>query len=268
MYSKLIGSTTPGLFIILVDQSDSMGDPYTERNKAEFAALAVNRTIYEILELCMEGEKIKDRCHIAAIGYGAQTEMLMGGRPSEIENPLHGYANYARKMSDGAGGLVDVEQRLPIWVKPAHSNGTPMAAAFTLAADLIQAWTRENPDNFPPIVFNITDGQPDDADATKAEAQRVSSLGTSDGRTLVYNCHIGTGTPEIKLPANTDALTNPGAQLLYDISSVIPQELFFLAERAGLTPQAGSRGLCMNATPETLIKLLTFGTAGPVTHMR
>ena len=153
MYSKLIGSNSPGLFIILVDQSDSMGEPYIEKNKAEFAALAVNRTIYEILESCMAGERIKDRCHISVIGYGAKTEMVVGGMPSEIKNPSHGYQTYKRSVSDGAGGLVDIEQNLPIWVKPVHSNGTPMAEAFGLAADLIQAWTRENPDNFPPVVF-------------------------------------------------------------------------------------------------------------------
>ena len=75
MYSKLIGSNSPGLFIILVDQSESMADPYADKNKAEFAALAVNRTIYEILESCMAGQKIKDRCHITVIGYGVKTGM-------------------------------------------------------------------------------------------------------------------------------------------------------------------------------------------------
>src|SRR5438132_3369622 len=194
MYSKLIGSNSPGLFIILVDQSESMADTYADKNKAEFAALAVNRIIYEILESCMAGQKIKDRCHITVIGYGVKTGMIVGGLPSEIKDPPHGYEKLTRKVSDGAGGLVDVEQSLPIWVKPTHGNGTPMAKAFAVAADLIQAWTRENPSNFPPVVFNITDGVPDDPEAAKKEAQRVAGFSTSDGDVLVYNCHVGTGT--------------------------------------------------------------------------
>ena len=90
MYSKLIGTPSPGFFVILLDQSDSMKEKYTDSNKAEFAALAVNRTIYEILGSCRAGEKMKDRCHLTVIGYGEKTELIIGGRPSEIENPPHG----------------------------------------------------------------------------------------------------------------------------------------------------------------------------------
>jgi len=70
MYSKLIGASSPGLFVILVDQSGSMQEGYGASNKAEFAALAVNRTIYEIVASCRKGEKVSDRCHITVIGYG------------------------------------------------------------------------------------------------------------------------------------------------------------------------------------------------------
>src|SRR5258708_4742285 len=96
MYSKQIGSTSPGLFVILVDQSGSMNDPYAEKdktikNKAEFAASAVNRTIAEILESCLVGEKMKDRCHIAVIGYGEKTQVVAGGLPSQIQDPPYGY---------------------------------------------------------------------------------------------------------------------------------------------------------------------------------
>jgi uncharacterized protein YegL len=261
MYSKLIGSNSPGLLVILVDQSQSMADPYADKNKAEFAALAVNRTIYEILESCMSGEKIKDRCHISVIGYGEKTEMIVGGMPSEIKNPSHGHETYKRKISDGAGGLVDVEQSLPIWVKARSANGTPMAEAFGLASDLIEPWTRENLENFPPVVFNITDGEPNDKSAAKEAAAKVAGFKTTDGSVVVYNCHIGTGTPEIKLPATDASLTEPGARLLFEMSTIIPTELFPLAQNAGLNPQQGSRGFCMNATPETFIKLLTFGSA-------
>jgi hypothetical protein len=261
MYSKQVGSNSPGLFVILVDQSESMRDDYVGKKKAEFAALAVNRTIYEILESCMSGEEIKDRCHIAVIGYGARTEIIVGGRPSEIKDPPHGFETLKRKVSDGAGGLVEVEQNFPIWVRATYENGTPMTEAFALAAELIQAWISENPTNFPPVVFNITDGQPNPPqEAAKAEAQRVASFRTTDGNVLVYNCHIGTGTPELTLPASGASLGEPGAQLLYDMSSVVPQELFPLARNAGLSPEAGSRGFCMNATPETFIKLLSFGS--------
>ena len=55
MYSKQIGSNSPTLIVILIDQSDSMKDPYADSTKASFAALAVNKTIAEIIDNCLEG---------------------------------------------------------------------------------------------------------------------------------------------------------------------------------------------------------------------
>jgi len=237
-----------------------MDEHYGESNKADFAALAVNRTIYEIVASCRKGEKISDRCHITVIGYGEKTELIVGGRASQIEKPPHGTCPVRKKVSDGAGGLVDINWDLGIWVQPKAGNGTPMQDAFNLAADLVVAWTTENPDNFPPIVFNISDGAPNEAGATRAAATRLAGLGTTDGRVLIYNCHIGTGTPEIKLPASAAALPDENARLLFDMSSVIPAELLPIAQNAGLTPQAGSRGLIINASPEALTKLLVFGS--------
>ena len=260
MYSQLIGSNHPGLFIVLIDQSESMADSYAGTNKAIFAARAVNRTIYEILDNCMAGEKMKDRCHITVIGYGKTTEMILGGLPSEIKEPPHGKEILKKRISDGAGGLVEVDDTLGVWVRPTHGNGTPMAKAFEMAAALVQAWTRDNPDNFPPVVFNITDGVPDDADAAKQAAQRLAGFDTSDGKVLIFNCHLGNGTMKSELPASGASLTEPGAQLLFEMSSVLPEQLFKVAQNAGLAPQEGSRAFGMNAEPEFFIKLLAFGS--------
>lgn len=260
MYQKLIGTSSPGLFVILVDQSGSMVERYDNSTRAEFAALAVNRTIYEIIASCRKGEKVVDRCHLTVIGYGERTELILSGCPSQIENPPHGTMSLMRKVSDGAGGLLDVEMKLGVWVQPKAGNGTPMEAALGLAADLVEAWTRDNPDNFPPVVINISDGEPQDAAATRAAAQRLASYGTSDGRVLIYNCHIGTGGTEIRLPSSNNGLPDANARLLYDISSVIPDSLLPLAQQAGLSPQPGARGLMVNASPEALTKLLVFGS--------
>ena len=65
MYQKLIGTSSPGLFVILVDQSGSMVERYDNSTRAEFAALAVNRTIYEIIASCRKGEKVVDHLSLA-----------------------------------------------------------------------------------------------------------------------------------------------------------------------------------------------------------
>lgn len=269
-YSNVpIGTPNPALFVILVDQSESMDEPYTSSNKATFAALAVNRCVYEILGACRAGAVIKDRCHIIIIGYGASTQLLVGGRASEVEQRSIGHETYKRSVPDGAGGLVEKDQQLPIWVKPTAKNGTPMEDALQLAGELVEAWARDNPKNFPPIVFNVTDGKPNKADETIEAARRLSGLGTTDGNVLLINCHIADKPgSEIKFPTNASGLVEPGASLLFEISSVIPSPLLAAAQSAGLEPKTNSRLFVMNAAADTFIKLLRFGTLDSLSRQR
>lgn len=174
--------------------------------------------------------------------------------------PPHGIKIFKKMVADGAGGLIEIDWGLGIWVQPEHNNGTPMEDAFKLAAELVEVWTRDNPDSFPPIVINISDGEPNDPAASRQEAERIAGFHTSDGNVLIYNCHIGTHTPEIKLPASEAVLPDANSRLLFYMSSIIPQELVPLAQMGGLTTQPGSRGLIINATPEALTKLLVFAS--------
>jgi uncharacterized protein YegL len=263
MYQKLpIGTNQPGLIVLLVDQSQSMTDPYGGTSKQDFAALAVNRCIYEIMNACRSGEIIKDRCHIGVIGYGQNTDLLLGGRPSELGKEIKRTQVFKRKVPDGAGGLAEIEQKLPFWIEPGAQNGTPMEKGFDLVADLAQAWISENPHNFPPVVINITDGEPNNVAKAEASARNLLSLRTSDGTVLLLNAHIADSAgQEITLPNNEDGLPNEYARLLFRISSVLPEPMVNAAKNAGFAPDPGARGFVMNAGAETLTKLLVFGSA-------
>jgi len=263
MYTKLpLGTSNPGLLILLIDQSGSMSEPYANTTKATFAALAVNRCIYDIILSCSAGEVVKDRLHLAVIGYGEKTEVIVAGRASEIFSQVRRTEIISRKEPDGAGGLVEIKLTLPVWVEPSAGNGTPTEEAFDLASELIEAWVRENPDNFPPLVINITDGIPNDAVSAANSAGRLMRLSTSDGNTLLLNAHIGdSGEPEINLPSDAEALPGENARFLFGISSVLPAPLFAAARNSAFWPQPGARGFIMNAGPETFTKLLVFGSA-------
>lgn len=221
----------------------------------------------------MAGEKIKDRCHIGVIGYGTSdpsgASLLVAGRASEIQGQVKREERLKKKEPDGAGGLVEVEHIQPIWVEAEAIAMTPMDAGFHLAAELVEAWTRDNPNNFPPIVINVTDGVPNDEKAARDAAQRLMGFGTTDGTTLIFNAHIGDEhSGEIKLPASEAGLPNQYARFLYDISSPIPPTLTAAAELAFETKlPAGSRGFVMNAGAETLTKLIVFGST-PMTSTR
>jgi hypothetical protein len=219
------------------------------------------RKSYAILNACKSGESIKDRCHIGVIGYGKVTEVLVGGKPSELEALVKRIQVLKKKVPDGAGGLTEIDQKLPIWVEARADNGTPMERAFDLATQLIQAWISENPHNFPPIVINITDGEPNNRSQAETAARRLLSLATSDGNVLLLNAHIAdAAAQEIKLPSDENGLPNDFARLLYQISSVLPKPMLDAAFNAGFAPSPAARGLIVNASAETLTNLIAFGS--------
>ena len=62
-------SATPGLLIILVDQSGSMMKNYDGNDsRTQFAAKAVNRVINTIIQKNFDGKQPKNRCFITVIG--------------------------------------------------------------------------------------------------------------------------------------------------------------------------------------------------------
>ncbi|HEV3052061.1 MAG TPA: hypothetical protein VGX50_17255 [Longimicrobium sp.] len=232
------------------------------RQKAHVAADAVNDLINELQERCQAGETIKDRCAVGVIGYGARVHGLANGVISELaNNPRR--TQTVQKVLQGCEGLVTVTQQKPIWVEPAAENGTPMAEAFSLAADLIASqWLPEHADSFPPVVINVTDGAPSDQAAAHKEALRLRSLATSDGNVLVFSAHISTaGSSEILLPDSPHGLPDDTARFLFDVTSPVPDEMAREAAKAGFEPRPGSRGFVFNASADTLIRLITFGSS-------
>lgn len=265
-YAKKIGTDNPGVIVLLIDQSASMADAASDgKPKAEHAALAVNRVIYEIQEASQAGASIKPRCMVGIVGYGADVGAVASGMINDLAANPKRVEKLKRKEPDGAGGLVEVEFNMPIWVDPVADNGTPMAEAFAEAHRVLSnGWLPSHPDSFPPIVINITDGEPNDDAAAAAEARRLMSLQTSDGGVLLFNVHVSANgkAGETALPSSDAGLADAYARFLFDISSPLPDALVAEAEKVGFAPQPGARGFIFNATPESLIKLLTFGSSG------
>jgi len=263
-YNKVpIGTSNPGLTMILVDQSYSMRDAYGAGQKKDVAAMAVNRVIYEIVLACQSGEKIKDRIYMAVIGYGDNIDVLIEGKISEIaENPID-TKEIMKKEPDGAGGLVEVKTIMPIWIKPKAENGTPMGHAFDVAHRVADNWIQKNSDNFPPIVINISDGEPNDPDHTRDAALRLMDIQTNDGKLLMLNAHISDlNAGEVLLPNSDVGLHDEYAKFLFEISSELPQTLIDAAINVGFSPPENARGFLFNAGAENLIKLLHFGSLG------
>ncbi|MBD2665400.1 hypothetical protein B6N60_02773 [Richelia sinica FACHB-800] len=263
MYQEQLSSSKPGFIVILIDQSGSMSDAYGGSTKANFAALAVNRVIAEIITACTVGDDIRDRCYVAVVGYGSRVSVLFLDKISDLaKNP--NTTTVKKKVSDGAGGLVEVDEVVRVFVNPIANGSTNMAEAFKQAYQGVEKFIANNPNSFPPIVINITDGEPDDLDSAAAKAKKLAQLKTTDGNVIIMNAHIDTvSAGKIELPnINTGFSGNKFANFLFDISSVLPENLSTRAKDVGFNVQPGSRGFVFNADAETLIRILNFGSLG------
>ncbi len=280
-YSQLLNSENPGYILILIDQSGSMGGSFggsTGGSKAVECAKAVNSVLQELGLNSTKGSKIKNRCDISVLSYGASGNQaknaFLGNLASksvvtmqELLQNCPKLDTEKREIDDGDGGRVEVEEQFPIWIDPVASGGTPMAAAFEMAYNLVDSWVQSHQASFPPTVINITDGAPDSQTDAQNAASKLSKIGTSDGTTLILNAHISEGkAARVELPSSPSELP-PGdgnAKFLFDISSELPPVLLERAMGAGYNLTAGARGFVYNADAQTMIKLLNIGSIGSI----
>jgi hypothetical protein len=266
-YTAEISRANPTCFLFLIDQSKSMlkpmaGDP--TRTKAEAVADAVNNLLYTLSLRCVWGNSVFDRFHVGVLGYGTQVGPALGGALagrdivpiSELaRNPLR-VEQRPKPGPDGTVGSV----RFPVWFEPTGDGKTPMAATFQRASVLLAGFLVDHPDCFPPIVINITDGKPTDANPMQ-DAARLRQLSSSDGNVLVFNLHISESSGRrIEFPDREDGLPDLYARLLFRMSSPLPPPLWNAARESGLNVGPATRGFVFNADIDSIIRSLDIGT--------
>lgn len=275
--SKQWSSATPGYIILLVDQSGSMGEDYTDgKNKAEFTALVINRTINDLIFTNSAGDKIKDRVFISIIGYGGQGGNSVDDIRSDYlsafaDSPLR-IEKVKKKVSDGAGGLVEIEEEMAIYLDPTcPRNGlTPMGEALDFAKQLIEGWISKKPDNPAPVIINVSDGMPyaggsanDDTEKAITIANSIMNINTNDGNPIIFNVHLGQPPFKESMFETSEANISDGeGKFLFKISSKVPETYRDAARKYGFVTSEDSRGFVSNAGPDTLIKFINFGSSG------
>jgi hypothetical protein len=152
---------TPGLFILLIDQSGSMGKPFqgSEFSKAEAVAATVNKTIENLILTCMAGDVAEHYYDVAAIGYGdGDVRIAFGGTLADL-SPIRIEELAANPLRVA---VEDVEvngkvrkRRSRIWIEPRHGGKTPMSAALEAAGAQAADWAHDYENSIPPIVLNI-----------------------------------------------------------------------------------------------------------------
>jgi hypothetical protein len=269
-YQADISRSNPGCFLFLLDQSGSMSDAFSGagggHSKADELATIINRLLASLVIRCSKDEGVRDYFDVGVIGYGGTgvATALANAQPivpiSQLANDPLRVEDRVQKIPDGAGGLVEQTVKFPIWVDPRAEGGTPMTQAFAHGKDALAGWVDQHRGAFPPVVFNITDGEATDGDpSTTAAALR--GLGTDDGTALLFNVHLSERrAPTVEFPSSDESLPDSFAKRLFGMSSTLPPHLQTAARQEGYAVEDGTRGFVFNADAAAVIQFLDIGT--------
>lgn len=273
-YMAEISRKDAGCILFLLDQSASMSDPFAgdrATTKAKSAADAINKLLTTLILRCTQniGEGPRNYFDVGVIGYGQRSGVgpCLGGALSgrdlvsikDLASNHLRVENRTRKVSNGAGGLVETTSKFPVWFDPIAESGTPMLEAMQLAQRTLEPWLERHQRSYPPIVINITDGEPNNDPSVAAKA--LSNLESDDGRVLLYNIHLSSlNRPAIRFPASDNGLPDQFARMLFDISSELPARIVGELGSEGIPAEPGARGFVFNADAEGLIQFLDIGT--------
>lgn len=281
-YKASISTSNPQAILILVDQSGSMSETIEWRGntttKAGALCEVINSTLAELAARCNHYGEYRHFFDIAVYGYSGRGVYSMLGAHNTFVAPAY--------LSSAAVRTVDVTnvRNLPdsrqvtthykqkIWVEPLAEGDTPMCAAFQKAFDLLASWivSRQNKVCFPPLVINITDGEVTDSthDELRGVAEKLRSMKTLDGNTLLLNVHISNNSKTtILFPNESQRPTGDTmAELLFEMSSTMP--LLFESEISSLTSKPGPyRGFAFNASMADLMRMLNLSSStAQLTH--
>jgi hypothetical protein len=270
-YTAEISRANPTALLFLLDQSSSMREPFgrqPEKSKADGVADALNRLLQNLVLKCAKADGIRDFFHVGMIRYGGSVASAFGGALAEQTIvPVSKIANHplrvevrTRKLDDGTGGLVEQEFKFPVWFEARPTGKTPMGEALQRAKEYLEIFLGVQPNCFPPIVINITDGRPTDGDPFEA-AQKLCALASRDGNVLLFNAHLSDKQDQpIQFPRDESGLPDDYAKVLFRMSSVLPPKLVEAAKAEGLSIDSKSRGFVFNADLLAVIRFLDIGT--------
>jgi hypothetical protein len=269
-YQAEISRDNPTCFLFVIDQSGSM-DEKTEsgRSKAQFVADVLNKTLYTLVTNCSKADGVRNYFDVGVIAYGgSDVRTGFGGQLSgSIIHPISAIAEQplrveerAKKVDDGAGGIIEQKTKFPIWFDPTSLGGTPMRAALTRSLEIVAEWCDAHKRSYPPTVLHVTDGQ--STDGTPEEiATGLHQISTDDGQCLLFNLHVTAGGgQEIVFPVSDSGLADEYSRMLFRVSSALPVHLAKYAIDKGYSITDGSRGFIFNGDPKCIVDFFEIGT--------
>jgi hypothetical protein len=273
-YQAEISRANPTCFYFLIDQSTSMFDPIMgvpgNPKKAEFVADALNKVIQTLIVTASKDTEIRRYFQIGALGYGNATGSAFGAQFGEepliwIDDLYNKPLRIEERMvmqSDGAGGVIQVPTKFPIWVEAVANGRTPMCDAFSRAHDNLEKWVKEHPHAFPPTLINLTDGEATDGDP-RMPAQALKDLATTDGNLILMTVHASSNSfvTQIFFPNTDEVLPDAPSKLMFEMSSKLTDNMIVTAKKTlGTDFPPDAKALVYNGDIAGIVNALEIGT--------
>ena len=288
-YQNPVTRKAPAAMILLVDQSGSMGDVWSGGGtKSVGVAESINNLLESLVLASVRNRgDIYPYFDVAVLGYGGNGKNAVRSLlpDTTLVDPIRSIdkiSAHAKVEKSTRNGIAE-ERR--VWVNPHNNGGTPMCEAIINATRILAPWVKIHADSFPPVVINVTDGISTDG-PPQIPARDLLSLKTNDGSVLFFNINIAglsdegrgsggasptpqptkpnplapSGARKILFPNESVQLPNEAARTLFDMSSVIPNQLRKSAEGLEIVLAVGARGFAYNATATDLTRFFDIGT--------
>lgn len=283
MYTQEITRCHRAAIVIAIDQSSSMNGQMELRGwnitKAEAVSMVTGRLIDELIMRSHRDNGYRHYYDIALVGYSDDRVYPLFGEDltfcpiTQLATHQVRRISYMLSYNTLNCGVRPFCEDVSLWVEPRAQGSTPMYRMINRVTDLVAEWCarEENCDSFPPLVFNITDGEASDAnyDMLRSAALRLRDTGTNDGKTLFMNIHISSNTKQAPVVFPT-ALEVPSsiryAHLLMEMSSVMPEQLNdYIRECRLHFGQPPYIAMSYNASMSELIAMLNIGSRSLIT---
>src|SRR5438874_6067959 len=234
-YQAEISRENPTCILFVIDQSGSM-DEITEagRSKAAFVADVLNKTLYTLITSCSKADGVRNYFDVGVIAYRGSEVVsgFNGALAGSIVHPINAISEHTlrieerqKKVDDGAGGVIELKTKFPVWFDPKSAGGTPMRAALGKTRETVAGWCEAHPGSYPPTILHVTDGQSTDG-APEEMADGLRQFSTKDGQALLFNLHVTTGGGlEIVFPTSEIDLDDEYSRMLFRMSSPLPLHL-------------------------------------------
>ena len=146
-----------------------------------------------------------------------------------------------------------------------------MISALKLCQQKLEEFIETRSDNFPPIVFNITDGLPTDLNDLNEliyVCNQIKEIDTSFGKTILFNCLLSSLSEERTLMPTIEDVerlnSNKYHEALFEASSILPdfilKEAFIMLKEDKFNQSNPIKALTLNIKPSELLPIFKIGT--------